>query len=96
MKKRIKSTDESAHQTVTEFVKLPLQETIPIGFTDQKVSGRAGLLTFAGFRHGHRFGEWLAGGLPRFKQWRRGYQPCEQALGFVAGILVRARRVARF
>lgn len=32
------------HQTVTEFIKLKTpQETIQIGFTDQKVSGRAGL-----------------------------------------------------
>jgi hypothetical protein len=53
-----KSTDESAHQTVTEFIKLQTpDETIQIGFTDQKVSGRAGLLTFARFLHWHRFGE---------------------------------------
>jgi hypothetical protein len=26
-------------------------ETIPIGFTDQRVSGSAGLLTFASFLH---------------------------------------------
>ena len=32
---------------MTEFIKLKTpQETIQIGFTDQKVSGRAGLLTF--------------------------------------------------
>jgi hypothetical protein len=37
-----KSTDESAHQTVTEFIKLQTpEETIQIGFTEQKVSGRA-------------------------------------------------------
>jgi hypothetical protein len=43
---------------VTEFIKLQTpDETIQIGFTDQKVSGRAGLLTFARFLHWHRFGE---------------------------------------
>jgi hypothetical protein len=46
MTKLTKSSDESGHQTVTEFIKLQtLEETIQIGFTDQKVSGRAGLLT---------------------------------------------------
>ncbi len=37
---------------MTEFIKLATpQETIQIGFTDQKVSGRAGLLTFPSFLH---------------------------------------------
>src|SRR3989441_4507687 len=92
----IKSSDESAHQTVTEFIKLQTpHETIQIGFTDQKVSGRAGLLTFAGFLHWHRFGELLAGVLPRFKQRRRGYQPFEYALGFLAGILAGAKKLTQ-
>ena len=41
----IKTSDHSGtsgHQTVTEFIKLKTaEETIRIGFTDQKVSGRA-------------------------------------------------------
>src|SRR5260370_39227802 len=90
----IKSSDASAHQTVTEFINLQTpDETIQIGFTDQKVSGRAGLLTFAEFLHWHRFGELLARVLPRFKQRRRGYQPFEYALGFLAGILARAKKL---
>ncbi len=41
-------TREAAHPTVTDFIKLQTpDESIPIGFTDQKVSGRAGLLPFA-------------------------------------------------
>ena len=65
MTKLTKSSNESSHQTVTEFIKLQTpDETIQIGFTDQKVSGRAGLLTFAGFLHWHRFGELMAGVLP--------------------------------
>src|SRR5258707_13933491 len=94
MKKLTKSSDESAHQAVTEFIKLQTaDETIQIGFTDQKVSGRAGLLTFADFLHWHRFGELLAGVLPRFKQRRRGYQPFEYALAFLAGILAGAKKL---
>jgi len=96
MKKPTKSTDESAHQTVTEFIKLQTpDETIQIGFTDQKVSGRAGLLTFASFLHWHRFGQLLAGVLPQFKQRRRGYEPFEYALGFLAGILAGAKKLTQ-
>src|SRR5258708_5252633 len=94
MIKLTKFSDESAHQTATEFIKLQTpDQTIQIGFTDQKVSGRAGLLTFADFLHWHRFGELLAGVLPRFKQRRRGYQPFEYALGFLAGILAGAKKL---
>ena len=47
MKKSSIDTENSAHQTVTEFIKLQTPtESIQIGFTDQKVSGRAGLLIF--------------------------------------------------
>jgi len=81
---------------VTEFIKLQTSdETIQIGFTDQKVSGRAGLLTFASFLHWHRFGELLAGVLPKFKQRRRGYEPCEYALGFLAGVLAGAKKLTQ-
>lgn len=91
-----KPTDESVHQSVTEFIKLQTpNESIQIGFTEQKVSGRAGLLTFAGFLHWHRFGELLARVLPRFKQRRRGYQPFEYALGFLAGILAGAKKLTQ-
>jgi hypothetical protein len=96
MKTIAKPTDESVHQTVTEFIKLQTHdETIQIGFTRQKVSGRAGLLTFASFLHWHRFGELLAEVLPDFKQRRRGYQPFEYALGFLTGILAGAKKLTQ-
>ena len=94
MTKLTQSSDASAHQTVTEFIKrLTPAETIPLGFTDQKVSGRAGLLIFASFLHWHRFGELLAGVMPQFKRRRRGYQPFEYAVGFMTGILAGARKL---
>ena len=74
-------TGRSGHQTVTEFIKLQTAEqTIQIGFTDQKVSGRAGLLTFAGFLHWHRFGALLAQLLPHRKT--RGIPAADLALGW--------------
>jgi hypothetical protein len=79
---------------VTEFIKLKTpQETIQIGFTDQKVSGRAGLLTFAGFLHWHRFGALLASVLPHHKT--RGIPAADLAMAFLAGILAGAQKLAQ-
>lgn len=94
MKSYSKPTDVSAHQTVTEFIRLEsADETIQIGFTDQKISGRAGLLTFAGFLHWHRFGDLLAEVIPSFKLRQRGFEPFEFALSFLTGILAGARKL---
>jgi hypothetical protein len=83
--------DESSHQTVAEFIKLKTsQETIKLGFTDQKVSGRAGLLTFAGFLHWHRLGDLLAKLLPHRPKSKKAIPPQDLALGFIAGILAGA------
>jgi len=76
-------------------------ESIRIGFTDQKISGRAGLSTFCGFLGWHRFGELLARLLPeRERKAKAGFggrppQPSHEiALGFIAGILSGAQRLA--
>ena len=98
-----KHANHTAHQTVTEeFIEVKTgAESIRIGFTDQKVSGRAGLSTFCGFLGWHRFGELLAGLLPQRQakaRTGRGGRPAqashEIALGFIAGILSGAQRLA--
>ena len=95
MKKQSTPTQESAHQTVTEFIKLPHGEkTIQIGFTDQKVSGRAGLLTFAGFLQWHRFGQRLAKLLPP-RASNNQIPLADLALGFITGILAGAQKLAQ-
>jgi hypothetical protein len=93
MEKQTTPTQESAHQTVTDFIKLHNgQKTIQIGFTDQKVSGRAGLLTFAGFLHWHRFADLLTKLLP--KRTSNNQIPlADLALGFIAGILAGAQKL---
>jgi Transposase DDE domain group 1 len=95
---RIKTSNhsgQSGHQTVTEFIKLKTPEqTIQIGFTDQKVSGRAGLLTFAGFLHWHRFGRLLARVLPHQRKSKKAIPVADLALGFLAGILAGAQKLA--
>lgn len=85
---------EAVHQTVTGFNKFQTPEqSIRIGFTDQNVSGRAGLLTFAGFLHWHRFSALLARVLPR--QWtsEKAIPVADLALGFLAGILAGAQKL---
>jgi NADPH-dependent curcumin reductase CurA len=94
MKKHTKPTDESAHQTVAEFINLKTpEETIQIGFTDQKVSGRARMLTFASFLPWHRMDELLGKVMPPFKKRKRGFEPGEYATGFVTGVLAGAKKL---
>ena len=89
-------TREAAHQTVTDFIRLQTPEqSIRIGFTDQKVSGRAGLLTFAGFLHWHRFGALLAKVLPHQRTSKKAIPGADLALGFLSGILAGAQKLAQ-
>lgn len=89
-------TREAAHQTVTDFIKLQTPEqSIQIGFTEQKVSGRAGLLTFAGFLHWHRLGELLARVLPHQRKSKKAIPVADLALGFLSGILAGAQKLAQ-
>jgi hypothetical protein len=99
-----KHPSHKAHQTVTEdFIEVPSgAESMRIGFTDQKISGRAGLSSFAAFLHWHRFGQLLSGWLPaRQRQSRAGQSgrppqsSAEIALGFIAGILSGAQRLTQ-
>jgi hypothetical protein len=95
MKKPTIPPTEAGHQTVTEFIQIPTPgEAIQIGFTDQKVSGHAGLATFCGFLHWHRFGALLGGLLPHVRKSPKAIAPADLALGFIAGILAGAKKLA--
>jgi hypothetical protein len=94
MQKNTSNTDgTTAHQTVSEFIKLQTPEkTIQIGFTEQKVSGRAGLLTFTGFLQWHGFKQLLGKLLPQ--RTSPNAIPTEDlALGFVTGVLGGAQKL---
>jgi len=96
MKKSSVPTREAAHQTVTSFIKLQTSDqSIQIGFTDQKVSGRAGLLSFAGFLHWHRLGDLLARVLPHQRVSKKAIPVADLALGFLAGILAGAQKLTQ-
>jgi hypothetical protein len=56
---------QASHQTVPEFISTSTPGVaIPVGFTDQKVSGHGGLALFWGFLHWQRVHAPLAGVLP--------------------------------
>jgi hypothetical protein len=97
-----KHASHTAHQTVTaEFIELNTAgESIRIGFTGQKISGRAGLSTFCGFLHWRQFGALLGKVLPRrdgkVRPGGGGRPPLpsqDVAMGFIAGILGGAQRL---
>src|ERR1700757_1041524 len=96
MKKNRKHTDASVPQSVTGFIKLKTErQAIQIGFTDQKVSPHAGLATFAGFLHWHRFGQVLGKLLPHQPKSNYALKPVDIALGYVAAMLAGARKLAQ-
>jgi Transposase DDE domain group 1 len=96
MKKDNEHTDLSGPQSVTDFIKVQTgQKTIQIGFTDQRVSPYAGLATFAGFLHWHRIGALLAKGLPHAPRSNNALAPADIALGFLAGVLAGAKKLAQ-
>jgi len=84
---------------VTEdWIEVPTPaESIRVGFTEQKVSGRAGLATFAGFLQWHSVSALLQRALPRLPHQRRaGRRPLpmeDLAVGFVSGILAGAQKL---
>jgi hypothetical protein len=96
MKKITKHADESGHQTVTEFIKLQTPSgVIQIGFTDQQVTGRAGLVSFVGFLRWHRFAQHLLDWLPHRPRSNYALVPAHIALAFVSGILAGAQKLAQ-
>jgi hypothetical protein len=95
MKKEQPHLDESSPQTVTEFIPIHNgQQRIKIGFTDQRLSPHAGLSSFVGFLHRQRLKDRLDALMPR--RTSPNAQPAaDLALGFVAGILAGAKKLAQ-
>jgi len=91
-----KNHSARSHQTVTEVLKVPFgRKSIQIRTTDQRLSGHAGQSTFWAYFHRVKFREVLAGSLPHRPTSPNAMKPCEIALGFVAGVLAGADKLAR-
>lgn len=94
MKNQRQHSDVSGPRTVTEFIKVQTgQESIQIGFTDQKISPHGGLSAFAGYLHWVRFKSVLEGVLP-LRTSPNATSSSDLALGFMVGILAGAKKLA--
>ena len=93
---RSQSHSASAHQTVTGAIKLNTgRKTITISTTAQKLSAHAGQTTFWGFLARRKVRALLAATLPHRPTSPNARPPVETALGFIAGILAGADKLAR-
>ena len=95
-KSQRESHEASAHQTVTGGFELKTGEkTIRIRMTEQKLSGHAGQATFWGYLALRKVRELIAGVLPHRLTSPNARPPVETALGFIAGIVAGADKLAR-
>lgn len=92
----LKNHTARTHQTVTEVFNVPFgRKTIQIRSTNQRLSGHAGQSTFWAFLHKVKFRQVLATSLPHVRTSPNAMQPCDIALGFLAGVLAGADKLAR-
>jgi hypothetical protein len=95
-KKSTRSHSACAHQTVTPVIKLKTgTKTIHISTTDQKLSSHGGQATFWGFLHMRKVRSLIGPVLPQRPTSPNALKPVEIALGFIAGILAGADKLAR-
>jgi hypothetical protein len=94
MKNTQKHTDESGPQSVTDFIKVQGGEkSIKIGFTDQKISSRAGMIVFASYLYWRGFKSVLKAVLP--VRTSNNATACEDlGLGFMVAIFCGAKKLA--
>lgn len=92
----LKNHTARAHQTVTEVFNVPFgSKSIQIRTTKQRLSGHAGQSTFWAFLHRLKFRQVLTQSLPHVRTSPNAMEPCEIALGFLAGVLAGADKLAR-
>jgi len=97
MKKQQPQTHASStHQTVTENIKLQIgKKSIQIGYTEQRVSPLAGMLSWAGYLFNKKVPELLGRMLPHQPTSPNALPPVEIALGFLAGVVAGADKLTR-
>ncbi len=87
---------DSPHQTVTGNLKLRVgKKSIQIGFTEQRVSPLAGMLSWAGYLFKKKVPELLGRMLPHQPTSPNALPSVEIALGFLAGVVAGADKLTR-
>ncbi len=95
-KNQLQSHKASTHQRVTEAYELKTRKkTIRITTTEQKLSAHAGQASFWGYLARCKVRELLAAVLPHRPTSPNARPPVETALGFIAGIVAGADKLAR-
>ncbi len=95
-KNRPQTHKGSAHQTVTENIKLQLgRKSIQIGFTDQRLSPLAGMTALAGYLFKKKFPDLLRRILPHQPTSPNALPPPDIALSFLAGVIAGADKLTR-
>ena len=93
---RPRTHTDSAHQTVTENIRLQLgQKSIQIGFTDQRLSPLAGMLSVAGYLFKKKVPALLERMLPHQPTSPNALPPPQIALSFLAGVIAGADKLTR-
>jgi hypothetical protein len=93
---RPRTHTSSAHQTVTENIRLQLgQKSIQIGFTEQRLSPLAGMVSLAGYLFKKRFPELLERMLPHRPTSPNALAPRDIGLSFLAGVIAGADKLTR-
>lgn len=95
-KEQPRTHTDSAHQTVTPNFKLKLgAKSIQIGFTDQRLSPLAGMVSLAGYLFRKKVPELLQAMLPHRPISPNALPPWQIALGFLAGVIAGADKLTR-
>lgn len=86
----------STHQTVTESIKLQIgKKSIQIGFTNQRVSPLAGMLSWAGYLFKKKVPQLLERMLPHRPTSPNALPPVDTAMSFLAGVVAGADKLTR-
>jgi len=96
MKTRDFHSTDGTHQTVTVDISTRKgNETIRIGFTDQRLTAYGGMAVWSQFLHKKGFRKRLADVLPHEPTSPNAYDPADIGLGFIGGILSGADKLSR-
>ena len=95
-KNQPRTHQDSTHQTVTENIKLQIgKKSIQIGFTEQRLSPLAGMLSWAGYLFKKQVPELLGRMLPHRPISPNALPPVDIAMGFLAGVVAGADKLTR-
>jgi hypothetical protein len=95
MKKPIQPHTGSTHQTVIKINTAHSEQSIRIGFTDQRLTAYGGMAFWSAFLHKRKVRAELQSFLPQTPTSPNAYEPTDVALGLMGGIICGADKLSR-